>query len=239
MWKLNLTVVTIAVFVAQFTDNVRGGVVGDCIAIEFVSTGCNQCLAMDTATQQALAEGWVVRRVNVQQEPHLAQRWRIHTTPTTLLVRGTREIDRILGPVDYMELSRRMVAASNPDKLKSGPDMKSSPATAALASNNRSIPSPVYARAQRPVAKLKMGDQMWDQGRRRGRRRLWRGELGESLEHTLHVRLLPDPYGQACLHRPLHRRVYHPRRQHLLLAPLWGSRLAPLRLLRVDVTTCG
>ena len=143
MWKLNLTVVTFAVFVAQFTDNVRGGLVGDCIAIEFVSTGCNQCLAMDTATQQALAEGWVVRRVNVQQEPHLAQRWRIHTTPTTLLIRGTREIDRILGPVDYMELSRRMVAASSPDKLKSGPDMKSSPATAALASNNRSIPSPV------------------------------------------------------------------------------------------------
>jgi hypothetical protein len=143
MWKLNLTVVTIAVFVAQFTDNVRGGLVGDCIAIEFVSTGCNQCLAMDTATQQALAEGWVVRRVNVQQEPHLAQRWRIHTTPTTLLIRGTREIDRILGPVDYMELSRRMVAASSPDKLKSGPDMKSSPATAALASNNRSFPSPV------------------------------------------------------------------------------------------------
>jgi thioredoxin-like negative regulator of GroEL len=143
MWKLNLTVVTFAVFVAQFTDNVRGGLVGDCIAIEFVSTGCNQCLAMDTATQQALAEGWVVRRVNVQQEPHLAQRWRIHTTPTTLLIRGTREIDRILGPVDYMELSRRMVAASSPDKLKSGPDTKASPATAALASNNRSFPSPV------------------------------------------------------------------------------------------------
>jgi S1-C subfamily serine protease len=137
MWKLNLTVVTFAVFVAQFTDDVRGGLVGDCIAIEFVSAGCNQCRAMDTATQQALAEGWVVRRVNVQQEPHLTQRWRIHTTPTTLLIRGTREIDRILGPVDYMELSRRMVAASSPDKLKSSPD------TAALASNNRSIPTTV------------------------------------------------------------------------------------------------
>jgi len=122
MWKLNLTFVACAVFVAQFADDVRGGLVGDCIAIEFVTAGCNQCRTMDTAAQQALADGWVVRRVNVQQEPHLAQRWRIHTTPTTLLIRGTREIDRILGPVDYMELSRRMVAASNPDKLKSGPN---------------------------------------------------------------------------------------------------------------------
>ncbi|MBM3964418.1 MAG: hypothetical protein FJ308_05040 [Planctomycetes bacterium] len=122
MWKLNLTVVAFATFVTHFSDDARGGLVGDCIAIEFVTAGCNQCRTMDTAAQQALADGWVVRRVNVQQEPHLAQRWRIHTTPTTLLIRGTREIDRILGPVDYMELSRRMVAASNPDKLKSGPN---------------------------------------------------------------------------------------------------------------------
>lgn len=122
MWKLSLTVVAFTLFVAQYTDDVHGGLVGDCIAIEFVSAGCDQCRVMDTAAQQALADGWVVRRVNVQQEPHLAQRWRIHTTPTTLLIRGTREIDRILGPVDYMELSRRMVAASNPDKLKNGPN---------------------------------------------------------------------------------------------------------------------
>jgi S1-C subfamily serine protease len=122
MWKLNLTVVTLAIFIAQFSGHARGGLVGDCVAIEFVTTGCDQCRAMDATTQHALADGWVVRRVNVQQEPHVAQRWRIHTTPTTLLVRGTREIDRILGPVDYMELSRRMVAASNPDKLKNNPN---------------------------------------------------------------------------------------------------------------------
>ena len=139
MWKLNLTVVTFAIFVAQFTGDARGGLVGDCIAIEFVTTGCDQCLAMDAATQQALADGWVVRQVNVLKEPHLAQRWRIHTTPTTLLVRGTREIDRILGPVDYLELSRRMVAASSPDKLKSSPN------TTALATNVNPIPSSVSA----------------------------------------------------------------------------------------------
>jgi len=142
MWKLNLTVVTFAIFVAQFTGDARGGLVGDCIAIEFVTTGCDQCLAMDAATQQALADGWVVRQVNVLKEPHLAQRWRIHTTPTTLLVRGTREIDRILGPVDYLELSRRMVAASSPDKLKSNPN---TPNTTALASNANTVPSSVSA----------------------------------------------------------------------------------------------
>jgi S1-C subfamily serine protease len=91
--------------------------VGDCIALEFVAAGNPDCERMRAATEQALEDGWVVRRIDVRHEPQLAERWRIHSTPTTLLVRGGREIDRILTPVDYSELSRRMIAASSPDHL--------------------------------------------------------------------------------------------------------------------------
>jgi len=92
--------------------------VGDCVALEFIATDCETCRAMDAATQQAIEDGWVIRRIDVRQEPQLAERWRIHSTPTTLLLRGGREVDRILGAVDLGGLTQRMVAASNPDHLK-------------------------------------------------------------------------------------------------------------------------
>jgi S1-C subfamily serine protease len=98
--------------------NAQSSLVGDCIALEFVTAGCNACDAMDRATHQAVDQGWVVRRIDVRHEPQLADRWRIHTTPTTLLILGGREVDRILGPVDFSELSKRMLASSSPDHLQ-------------------------------------------------------------------------------------------------------------------------
>lgn len=97
----------------------QSSLVGDCIALQFVTAGCNACNAMDHATQQAVEQGWVVRRIDVRHEPQLADRWRIHTTPTTLLILGGREVDRILGPVDFRELSKRMLASSSPDHIQS------------------------------------------------------------------------------------------------------------------------
>jgi S1-C subfamily serine protease len=60
-----------------------------------------------------LRYGWAVRRIEVSEDPFTTKRWRIHSTPTTLLVRDGREVDRILGPVTFDELQRRMMAASS------------------------------------------------------------------------------------------------------------------------------
>jgi S1-C subfamily serine protease len=87
--------------------------VGDCVAIEFVTHGCPQCRAMEAPIQESLRQGWAIRQVDVARDPFTAQRWRIHSTPTTLLIRDGREIDRILGPVSWDELQRRMMSASS------------------------------------------------------------------------------------------------------------------------------
>lgn len=86
--------------------------VGDCVALAFVTAGCPQCRAMDQAVEESLEQGWAVRRIDIAKDPYTAQRWRIHSTPTTLLVREGREVDRILGPVSIDELVRRMMSAS-------------------------------------------------------------------------------------------------------------------------------
>jgi hypothetical protein len=92
--------------------------VGDCIAIEFSADGFKECDAMHRTTDQAIEQGWVVRRFDTKQDSHVAMRWQIQSVPTTILIRNGREMDRILGPVDYRELSRRMTTASSADSMK-------------------------------------------------------------------------------------------------------------------------
>jgi hypothetical protein len=62
--------------------------------------------------------GWAIRRVDARRESHVTQRWRIHTAPTTVLTQGGREVDRILGPVIWTELYRRMIRFSAPDSIR-------------------------------------------------------------------------------------------------------------------------
>lgn len=91
---------------------------GDCIAIEFMADGSQQCQEMHRTTDQAIRDGWVVRRIDTKREPHVAMRWHIANVPTTVLVRNGREVDRILGPIAYVELQKRLTAASSIDSVR-------------------------------------------------------------------------------------------------------------------------
>lgn len=92
---------------------------GDCIVIEFSAAGCTRCGEMHRTTDQAIEEGWVVRRFDTKRDAHMASRWQIQSVPTTILVRNGRELDRILGPIEYREMKQRMSAASSVDSMRS------------------------------------------------------------------------------------------------------------------------
>lgn len=111
-WTLCWLVCLISASVAQ--------TVGDCIALEFVVPGCPHCRSMDQTAEDAVQQGWAIRRIDVTSDPYSAQRWRIHSTPTTLLIREGREVDRILGPVSFEELQSRMMVASRRMAPQSG-----------------------------------------------------------------------------------------------------------------------
>lgn len=92
---------------------------GDCIVLEFTADGCSKCSEMHQTTDQAIQDGWVVRRFDTKRDPHVALRWQIQSVPTTVLVRNGREVDRVLGPIGYRELKQRMLAASSVDSVRS------------------------------------------------------------------------------------------------------------------------
>jgi hypothetical protein len=92
--------------------------VGDCLAIVFVDPEHPDSQSMEQVAAQAIEMGWAIRLVDARRESHVTQRWRIHTAPTTVLTQGGREVDRILGPVNWTELYRRMIRFSAPDSIR-------------------------------------------------------------------------------------------------------------------------
>jgi S1-C subfamily serine protease len=92
--------------------------VGDCLAIVFVDPEHPDSQSMEQVAAQAIEMGWAIRLVDARRESHVTQRWRIHTAPTTVLTQGGREVDRILGPVIWTELYRRMIRFSAPDSIR-------------------------------------------------------------------------------------------------------------------------
>lgn len=92
--------------------------VGDCLAIVFVDPEHPDSQSMEQVAAQAIEMGWAIRLVDARRESHVTQRWRIHTAPTTVLTQGGREVDRILGPVNWTDLYRRMIRFSAPDSIR-------------------------------------------------------------------------------------------------------------------------
>lgn len=69
----------------------------DAVLIEFSSQQCPPCRAMVPVISRMAGEGVAVRRVDVDREPQLAQRWGIRQTPTFLVVSGGKELTRLVG----------------------------------------------------------------------------------------------------------------------------------------------
>ena len=106
----------------SFASPASASSTGDCIAIEFMAEGSPQCEEMHRTTEQAIKNGWVIRRIDTKREPHIAMRWHITNVPTTVLVRNGREVDRILGSIAYPDLQKRLTAASSVDSVRDSLD---------------------------------------------------------------------------------------------------------------------
>lgn len=87
-----------------------------------MAEGSPQCEEMHRTTEQAIKNGWVIRRIDTKREPHIAMRWHITNVPTTVLVRNGREVDRILGSIAYPDLQKRLTAASSVDSVRDSLD---------------------------------------------------------------------------------------------------------------------
>ncbi len=81
----------------------------DSVLVYFTMNGCAACKAVEPTLTQWEQAGVVIRRVNADREPELAQRYQVNSYPTFVIVRGGREANRFVGAQSLRELYSALV----------------------------------------------------------------------------------------------------------------------------------
>jgi thiol-disulfide isomerase/thioredoxin len=76
----------------------------DTVLLDFRADWCGPCRQMDPVVGSVLAEGYPVRRVNVDQERELANRFGVQGIPCFVMLVNGREVDRVVGATDRSRL---------------------------------------------------------------------------------------------------------------------------------------
>jgi thioredoxin len=94
------------------TDDGRPGYVADygavpnndTVLLDFRADWCGPCRMMDPVVSSLMAEGLPVRRVNIDQERDLANRFGVQSIPCFVLLVNGHEVDRVVGATDRSRL---------------------------------------------------------------------------------------------------------------------------------------
>lgn len=67
------------------------------ILIDFWATWCGPCMRQGPVVEELAQEGYSVGKVDVDQEPGLAQQFKIMSIPTLLVFKDGKEVQRFIG----------------------------------------------------------------------------------------------------------------------------------------------
>ena len=65
--------------------------------IDFWATWCGPCMRQGPIVEELAAEGYTVGKVNVDEEPGLAQQFQVMSIPTLIIFRDGKEAKRLVG----------------------------------------------------------------------------------------------------------------------------------------------
>ena len=84
---------------------------GETVLYDFQATWCGPCKMMTPVVQQLSAEGYPVRKIDVDQNSALAQQFGVTNIPCFVLVVDGKERGRIIGATSYQRLSGLLSSA--------------------------------------------------------------------------------------------------------------------------------
>lgn len=67
------------------------------VLVDFWATWCGPCRRQAPVIDELAEEGYAVGKVDVDQEPSLAQQYEVMSIPTLLVFKGGREVNRMVG----------------------------------------------------------------------------------------------------------------------------------------------
>lgn len=103
---------------------------GETVLLDFYSDTCMPCRMMDPVVQQLAAGGAPVRRVNVAQQPDLANRFRVTGVPCFVMLVNGQEVDRQVGSTSAGRLQQMLArgqSAAPPAAVAAGPRTEAVP----------------------------------------------------------------------------------------------------------------
>ncbi len=132
---------------------------GDVVLLDFYADWCGPCRSMDPTIRKLTADGYPVRKVNIDREQQLARQYGVDRVPTYVLVAGGREITRVVGPTSYDGLTRMFSAVKAPNQQVATNTSGSAPPQAQLAPVAHRSRGDAKSRAMQATVRLRVEDQ--------------------------------------------------------------------------------
>ena len=85
---------------------ITGGGTGQTVLLDFYADWCGPCRSMIPTVEQLHADGYPVRRVNVDQYRDLTQRFGITSIPCFVMIVNGKEAGRVVGPTSLGRLEQ-------------------------------------------------------------------------------------------------------------------------------------
>ena len=67
------------------------------VLVDFWATWCGPCMRQGPIVEELAEEGYCVGKIDVDQQPGLAQQFRIMSIPTLLIFKDGKEAERLVG----------------------------------------------------------------------------------------------------------------------------------------------
>ena len=67
------------------------------VLVDFWATWCGPCMRQGPIVEALAEEGYVVGKVDVDQEPGLAQQFQVMSIPTLIIFKEGKEVNRLIG----------------------------------------------------------------------------------------------------------------------------------------------
>jgi thiol-disulfide isomerase/thioredoxin len=83
----------------------------DATLLDFHSPHCGPCQSMAPTISRLEKDGFAVRRIDVGEQPHVAQRYGVRAVPCFVMLADGREVDRVEGPTSYERLQQMYARA--------------------------------------------------------------------------------------------------------------------------------
>ncbi len=112
--------------------------------LHFSSQNCPACRKIQPVIDQLNSDGWAIRSIDSVKDQSTADQWRVHQIPTVIILENGREVDRVIGSVENVELKRRLTGNAMPKRASKPTRISSSKVASPVSDSNYGPNHPLY-----------------------------------------------------------------------------------------------